>query len=123
VPSNKYRLGRECTFSVGGTTLTSVRDVAVRWVTSEVDGTGFGHSARSSVVTHRTWEIDIEVLSVTDANLLGTAISNESRVLVATTNGLATLSTYFRIHETTADEPLNDAVVATFTLKQWGHAT
>jgi len=123
VPTDKYRLGRKCTFSVGGTTLTSVRDVAVRWVTTEVDGTGFGHSSRSSVVTHRTWEIDIEVLSVTDADLLGAEIAAENRVLVTTTNGLATLSTYFRIHETTADEPLNDAVVATFTLKQWGHAT
>ena len=119
--TDKYRLGRACTFSVDSVALTGVRDVAVRRTTNEVDATGYGHSARSSVVIHRTYEIDVEVLDVSDADILLAAAESNSVVTVTTTNGLMPLSKDFTIHESAADEPLDDAVVATFVLKQWEH--
>jgi hypothetical protein len=119
--TDKYRLGRACTFAVNGVVLTGVRDVAVRRTTNEVDATGYGHSMQSSVVIHRTYEIDVEVLDVSDADILHAAASFNSAVTITTTLGLLPLSTVFTVHETTADESLDDAVVATFTLRQWGH--
>lgn len=119
--TDKFRLGRACTFAVNGTVLTGVRDVAVRRTTNEVDATGYGHSMQSSVVIHRTYEIDVEVLDVSDADILHGAASTNSAVTITTTLGLLPLSTVFTVHETTADESLDDAVVATFTLRQWGH--
>lgn len=117
--TDKFRLGRAAVFSVNGTVLSSVREIGVRRVTTEVDATGFGHSSRSSVITHRTYEIDVAVLSVPDVTIMQTAEANETPILVVMGFGHTTLSTYFRIHETTADEPLNDAVVATFALREW----
>ena len=119
--TDKYRLGRACTFSVNGTLLTGVRDVAVRRTTNEIDGTGFGHAVQSTVVIHRTYEIDVQVLDVSDAEVLHAAASTNSAVTVTTTSGLLPLSAVFTVHETTADELLDDAVVAIFTLRQWGH--
>lgn len=121
MPSTIFRLGRACTFSVNGTLLTRVRDVAVRRTTNEVDATGYGHSMQSSVVIHRTYEIDVEVLDVNDAEVLHAAASGNSAVTVATAYGLLPVSAHFTVHETTADESLDDVVVATFTLRQWGH--
>ena len=121
MPSTIFRLGRACTFSVNGTLLTRVRDVAVRRTTNEVDATGYGHSMQSSVVIHRTYEIDVEVLDVNDAEVLHLAASANSAVTITTTLGLLPLSTVFTVHETTADESLDDVVAATFTLRQWGH--
>lgn len=119
--TDKYRLGRDCTFSVNGVALTGVKDVGVRRTTREVDATGYGHTAQSSVVIHRTYEIDVQVVDVSDADILTAAAANNSVVTVATTNGLLAVSKDFTIHEVTADEPLDDAVVAMFTLKQWEH--
>lgn len=121
MPSTIFRLGRACTFSVNGTLLTRVRDVAVRRTTNEVDATGYGHSMQSSVVIHRTYEIDVEVLDVNDAEVLHAAASSNSAVTVTTAYGLLPVSAHFTVHETTADESLDDVVVATFTLRQWGH--
>jgi hypothetical protein len=114
-------LGRACTFAVNGTVLPGVRDVAVRRTTNEVDATGYGHAAQSRVVIHRSYEIDVQVIDATDAGILSTAAANESVVAVTTTNGLMPLSKNFTVHETTADESLDDAVVATFVLRQWEH--
>lgn len=121
MPSTIFRLGRACTFAVNGVVLAGVRDVAVRRTTNEVDATGYGHAMQSSVVIHRTYEIDVEVLDVNDAAILHAAASYNDAVTITTTLGLLPLSTVFTVHETTADESLDDAVVATFTLRQWGH--
>ena len=114
-------MGRACTFAVNGVVLPGVRDVAVRRTTNEVDATGYGHAAQSRVVIHRSYEIDVQVIDATDAGILSTAAANESVVAVTTTNGLMPLSKNFTVHETTADESLDDAVVATFVLRQWEH--
>ena len=119
--STIYRLGRACTFAVNGVVLPGVRDVAVRRTTNEVDATGYGHSMQSTVIIHRSYEIDVQVVDVNNAVVLHDAASSNSAVTVTTTNGLLPVSAHFTVHETTADESLDDAVVATFTLRQWGH--
>ena len=121
MPTEKFVLGRECVFRVEGLTVESVRDVGVRRTTNEVDATGYGHSCRSSVVIHRTYEIDMEVLDPAEVSALRSAELSETPITVTTHNGLIPVSAMFTIHEISADESLNDAVVARFTLRQWGH--
>lgn len=119
--SEKFVLGRKCVFRVDGLRLQGVRDVGVRRTTTEVDGTGFGHSLRSSVVTHRTYEIDVEVLSHSDVLALRRAELSNTPVTVDTFNGLVPVSGRFTVHEVVADENLDEAVIARFSLRQWGH--
>lgn len=120
--NEKFVLGRECVFRVGGLlTLRSVRDVGVRRTTTELDATGYGHSSRSSVVTHRTYEIDVEVFDPEEVDALRSAEESDTPITVTTTNGLMPISGKFTIHEVVADEGIDDAVVARFSLRQWGH--
>jgi hypothetical protein len=121
VPTEKFVLGRECVFRVNGFTLESVRDVGVRRTTNEVDATGYGHLCRSSVVIHRTYEIEVEVFDPTEVAALRSAEFSETPITVTTQNGLIPVSATFTIHEISADESIDDAVVARFTLRQWGH--
>jgi len=122
VPTQKFVLGRECVFKVNGFELVSVRDVGVTSTTTEVDATGYGHWMRSAVVTHRTYQIDVEVLDPAEAATLREAELSDTPIVVTTTGGLAPLSQTFTIHDVTADEVIDDVVVARFSLKQWGHA-
>lgn len=119
--TDKYRLGRACTFTVDGQLLSGVRDVAVRRIVNEVDATGYGHSARSTAVVHRTYEIDVIVLKPADADVLRAVEAADGVVTVTTTNGIRPLSADFMVCESTADEPLDDAIFATFVLKEWKH--
>lgn len=119
--TDKYRLGRACTFSVNGLILAGVRDVAIRRIVSEADATGYGHSAKSTAVIHRTYEIDVIVLKPADAERLRVVEAGNGVVTVTTTNGIREVSADFMVCESTADEPLDDAVVATFVLKEWKH--
>ena len=121
MPTEKFALGCKCEFKVDGSTLESVRDVGVRRTTNEVDATGYGHECRSSVVIHRTYEIDVEVLDPSDVETLREAEDSDKSVRVTTTKGLIEVSENFTVHEVTADEGLNDVVIARFTLRQWGH--
>ena len=121
MPTERFVLGRQCSFSVDGFVLKSVRDVGVSRTTTEFDATGYGHSVRSSVVTHRTYQLDVEVLNPEDVEKLRQAEWNDRSVKVSTSGGLSQLSYDFTVHEVSADETLDDAVVARFSLKQWGH--
>lgn len=121
MPTEKFVLGRECVFTVNGFTAESVRDVGVRRTTNEVDATGYGHTCRSTVVIHRTYELEIEVFDPDEVAALRSAESSETPITVTTQNGLVPVSERFTIHEISADESINDAVVARFTLRQWGH--
>ncbi len=121
MPTQKFVLGRECVFRVNGFTLESVRDVGVRRTTNEVDATGYGHQCKSSVVTHRTYEIEVEVFDPAEVAALRSAEFSETPITVTTQNGLIPVSATFTIHEISADESIDDAVVARFTLRQWGH--
>lgn len=119
--NEKFLLGRSCVFRVDGLTLRSVRDVGVRRITTEVEATGYGHSSRSAVVTHRTYEIQVEVFEPAEADVLRRAADSDTPITVSTTRGLMPVSAKFTIHEIVADEAINDAVVARFSLRQWGH--
>jgi hypothetical protein len=121
VPNEKYRLGRECVFTLDGQILSGVREVNVSRRTTEVDATGYGHAAQSTAVIHRTYEINIAVLKPSDAAKLRAAEVDGKAVTITTTNGLRTVSADFVVSDSTDDEPLDDAVLATFTLKQWAH--
>jgi len=121
VPAEKFVLGRKCLFRVDGFTLESVRDVGVRRTTNEVDATGYGHLCRSSVVIHRTYEMEVEVFDTAEVAVLRSAEFSDTPITVKTQNGLMPVSAKFTIHEISADEGINDAVVARFTLRQWGH--
>ena len=119
--SDKFRLGRKCTFAVEGLILKGVREVGVRRITNELDATGFYHAMQSTVVLHRTFEIDVAVLVPADVVVLQAAEAAGQVVTVKTTNGLRPISADFMVCESTADESIDGAVVAMFVLKQWGH--
>lgn len=119
--SEKFRLGRQCVFAVDGQILSSVTNVSARRVTNEIDATGFGHSAQSTLVLHRTWEIDVQVLKPADAARLRNVESGMGVVTVSSTNGVREVSADFMVCESTHDEPLDGAAVASFVLKQWNH--
>ena len=116
-----FVLGRKCKFKVNGLELKSVRDVGVRRTTTEVDATGYGHDCRSTIVTHRTYEIEVEVLDKGEVQEIRRAEQDGEPILVSTEDGLVPVSKKFTLHEVAADEGLNDAVVARFSLRQWGH--
>jgi hypothetical protein len=107
--------------SVDGQILSGIRDVTVTSSTTEVDATGFGHTMRSTVVTHRTLEITIEVVKPADADKLRAAETFGKHVQITTTGGQRPISKYFTVCESSADEPLDGAVVPVFTLREWGH--
>lgn len=121
MPSERYRLGRDCTFALDGVILAGVREVATTRTTTEVDLTGYQHASRSTLITHRTWEIEVAAVKPADAQKLRDAEARHKVVTVTTTNGLHEVSADFVVAESASSEPLDDAVVATFTLKQWAH--
>jgi hypothetical protein len=119
--TDRYRLGRNCTITLDGQLLRSVTDLAVRRQTTEIACTGFQHNAQSALVTHRTLELDLELLQPTEVARLRAAEARGAVVTVTTANGLREFTHNFTVHESTADEPLDDAIRPRFTLKQWSH--
>jgi hypothetical protein len=121
VPSESFVLGRKCTFSIDGILLKSVRDVGVRSVVSEHDVTGYGHANGSTLVTRRTFEIDVEVQDAGEAALISAAESGRGIVTVATTNGHRAVSANFTVCDCDFGEPMDGVVRSRFTLRQWMH--
>jgi hypothetical protein len=119
--AERYQLGRKCTLTLDGQLVKSATDVGVRRVTTEIDATGFQHNARSSLVTHRTLELELELLRWSEVQRLRDAEARGRVVTVTTANGLREFTADFTVHESSMDEPLNDAVRARFTLKEWKH--
>lgn len=119
--TDRYRLGRDCVLQVEGVVLQGVRGVTPKRSVRTIDATGFGDTCESVIVTHRTWELEIEVVRADDAAILRRAEESDGLVTVVTSNGIRPVSADFTVLETTASEPLDDAVVATFTLRQWAH--
>lgn len=117
----RFRLGRECVLLLNGQVLAGVRNVVPKRTVRTVDATGLNHSSESTVVTHRTWELEIEVVRPADAERLRQAEATDGLVTVQTVNGLRNVSGDFVVCECEAAEPLDEAVVAVFSLKQWAH--
>lgn len=120
--TDRYRLGRQCTITLEGQLLQSVTNLAVRRTVEEFDATGFLHNVKSAIVTHRTLELEIELLRPSEIAKLRNAELRGAVVTVTTANGARAFTANFTVHESTADEPLDDAIRPRFTLKQWGHA-
>ena len=124
-----YVLGRECLLVIEGVPMHGISDLALRELVTEVDATGFNHQVVSTIVTQRTYEISFGCPDMAQATSLynirwrlfnGFKIPNVLEVFLE--GGLlGPIVGKFTLHDVEADEPLNDAVVPRFTLKQWGH--
>jgi hypothetical protein len=123
LPVDDFVLGKDCEFRVDGNLLPGVRDVYVRRRTKEIEGTGYGHSAESTVVTHRTYEIEVEVLRKSCFAALAAAEETGGICQVATSGGFRDVSGNYTVCESESSEPLDDGVIGRFTLKQWMHGT
>lgn len=121
--TDKYRLGRDCVLSIDGQIVSGIRDVTVARTTTEIDATGFGHQMRSTVVTHRSIELTVEVVKPSDAEKFRNAETFGTHVQLTTVGGQRPISKYFTVCESSADEPLDGLCVAVFTLREWGHAS
>lgn len=121
MPSESFVLGRKCTFSINGVLLKSVRDVGVRRIVSEHDVTGYGHANGSTLVTRRTFEIDVEVQDPSEAASLSAVESGRGVVTVATTSGHRAVSADFMVCDCDFGEPMDGVVRSRFTLRQWMH--
>jgi hypothetical protein len=121
MPTEKFRLGRECVVMVDGVVLSGVRTVTPKRSVRTIEATGYGHTSESTIVTHRTWELEIEVVKPADVERLRRAENSDGLVTVQTSNGLRNVNADFMVCECTASEPLDEAVLAVFTLKQWAH--
>jgi hypothetical protein len=120
-PTDRYRLGRDCTITLEGQLLQSVTNIGVRRTENATDATGFLHNVQSSLVLHRSLELDLELLAVPEVSRLREAEKRGRVVTVTTANGLREFTANFTVHESSTDEPIDDAIRARFTLKQWGH--
>jgi hypothetical protein len=125
-----YVLGRECVLFIEGVQMTGISDLALRELVTEVDATGFNHQVTSTIVTQRSIEISFGCPDMAQARQLydqrwrlfnGFKIPNVFEVFL---DGglLGPIVGKFTLHDTDADEPMNDIVAPRFTLKQWGHA-
>jgi hypothetical protein len=119
--TDAYRLGQRCTFSLNGQLVRSVTLLNVRRTAEAVDVTGFLHNVTSSLVTRRTLELEVELLKPSEAQRFRDAEERGAIVTVQATNGLREFNRDFTVHDSQTDEPLDDAVRARFTLKQWAH--
>ncbi len=118
---DRFRLGRECVLIVEGRVLSGVRNVTPKRTVRTIEATGYDDESESVIVTHRTWELEVEVVRADDADVLRAVEDSDGLVTVATSNGIREVTGDFTVLESTAAEPLDDAVVATFTLRQWAH--
>lgn len=135
----EVKLGRLCELRIDGRVFMFVKDVNVRQVTNEIDATGYGKKAASSLVVHRSYEVELTVPELMDAKRLR-AMSVDADGLpnvVKVELGGGIFDSFngppggggwkagirnpnnFTIHEVQGDEPLDDIVVGKFVLKEW----
>lgn len=119
--TDAYRLGRRCTFTLDGQLVRSLTVCNVRRTAEAVDVTGFLHNVTSSLVTRRTLELDVELLKPAEVSRFRSAEDRGAIVTVQAADGLREFTKSFTVHDSQADEPLDDAVRARFTLKEWAH--
>lgn len=134
----QVQLGRLCELRIDGRIFGFVKDVNIRQVTNEIDATGYGRDATSSLVVHRSYEIELSVPELLDARRLRSmtvdaeGLPNVVKVelvgglwdsFVNPPNGQWPAGLQqpgnFTIHEVQGDEPLDDIVTSKFVLKQW----
>ena len=127
-----YVLGKDCVLKIEGTEVKGVSDVSLRETVTEVDATGFNGYGASSVVVGRTYEILFSVPDLAAARYLlanrwkrvdvGDSTFYMPQILnVELTGGLFDIDRPFTIHGIDGDEPLNDAVIPRFELREWNY--
>ena len=127
-----YVLGKDCVLTIDGAEVKGVSDVSVRETTTEIDASGFNGYGASTVVVGRTYEILFSVPDIAAARVLfakrwqrgnvGNSTFYLPQILdVELTGGLFEISRPFTIHGIDGDEPLNDAVIPRFELREWNY--
>jgi hypothetical protein len=127
-----YVLGKDCVLTIDGAEVKGVSDVSVRETTTEIDASGFNGYGASTVVVGRTYEILFSVPDIATARALlakrwrignvGNSTFYLPQILdVELTGGLFDISRPFTIHGIEGDEPLNDAVIPRFELREWNY--
>jgi hypothetical protein len=125
-----YVLGKDCVLEIDDEDIVGVSDVSVRESVTEIDASEFGSSGVSTVVIGRAYEIMFSVPDIAVARKLFAkrVARTESElffflvprlVKVRLTGGVWDIDALFSIHSIDADQPLNDAVIARFELRQW----
>ena len=125
-----YVLGKDCVLEIDDEEIVGVSDVSVRESVTEIDASEFLSSGASTVVIGRASEIMFSVPDIAVARKLFAKrlARTESEFLeffvprfvsVRLTGGVWDIDELFSIHSIDADQPLNDAVIARFELRQW----
>lgn len=108
-------LGRNCTISVGGSPLTSVRSVTVSLQRTEIECPLYWTGETVFFPGPRSLTLEVECIGAEDAAALTAAMNNtESPVTVSGTH----VSADFHVFSLVASEPLDDVVTYTATLKR-----
>jgi hypothetical protein len=127
-----YVLGKDCVLKIDGAEVKGVSDVSVRETVTEIDASGFNGYGASTVVVGRSYEILFSVPDIAKARVLlakrwqrgdvGKSTFYLPQILdVELTGGLFEISRPFTIHGIEGDEPLNDAVISRFELREWNY--
>ena len=127
-----YVLGKDCVLKIDNVEIKGVSDVSVRESVTEIDASGFNGYGASTVVVGRTYEIMFSFPDIAKARLLfakrwkrtvvGSSIFYLPQILdVELTGGLFDIDRPFTIHGIDGDEPLNDAVIPRFELREWNY--
>lgn len=120
-----FRLGRSCTLLVDNAAYPLVGDVYVRQTVTTADVTGWNHDHASELVTHRTYEVEVEVPDLVTAEALRKKAWTSDKlpgvVELWLKDGLFEIRQDFLINEIVGNETLDSVVVARFQFTQWGH--
>lgn len=108
-------LGRDCTISVGGSALTSVRNVTVTATRTEIECPLFYGGITHVFPGNTTWSIEVEFIGAEDAATLTGALQ-DTDVPVQVSGTHINVQAY--VFSLSASEPLDDVVTYTATLKR-----
>jgi hypothetical protein len=114
VPGATIALGRDCSFTVGGATLSGVRSVSASQTRTEIEYRAFASNEAFCFAGHRTLSIEVETISSGDWTTLQGAMDSGDPVTVSTGH----VSASFIVTSLTISEPLDDVVSYTATLKR-----
>lgn len=121
-----YRLGRNCTLTVDGTVLKSIKNayLRVRAVTQEV--TGPGNTASSEIVLRRDLSVEFDLLDFDESQFLDGKIAvpgADPIVEVGVQNGHINRVFLATIGDASESQGVTDVVAPQWVLKQWGQRT
>jgi hypothetical protein len=107
-------LGRDCTISIGGSPLTSVRSATLTGTRGEIECPLFGSQSVLVFPAQTTYTLEVEVIGQEDAATLTALLSN---IDTPATLGGSNVSGKFHLFSLSAAEPLDDVVAYTAVFK------